>query len=228
MNVPVFRLHIVSETDKRLAWFRHSENLSVVLSRADVKSTAYLYLLIEAGTTIVLIRVLKITFLSLLVTLVAGCGESEEEKEFHRQLLDKALNDETKQMGTRFLAENAQREGVVVTASGLQYEVLQAAEGPRPRPLDKVSVRYSGWTVDGEMFESTAEAAKPAVFIVKDVIKGWQLALRKMSPGARWKIYLPSELAYGARSPGGRVPANSALIFEIEMLEILPEGRADE
>ncbi|WP_417226204.1 FKBP-type peptidyl-prolyl cis-trans isomerase [Amphritea sp.] len=173
-------------------------------------------------------RVLKITFLSLLVTIVAGCGQSEEEKQFRQELLDKALNDETKQMGTRFLTENAQREGVIVTDSGLQYEILKAADGPKPRVLDRVKVRYTGWTVDGEVFESSAQKTKPALFTIKDVIKGWRLALLEMSPGARWKIYLPSELAYGARSPGGMVPANSALIFELELLEILPEEKVDQ
>ncbi|MDO6418053.1 FKBP-type peptidyl-prolyl cis-trans isomerase [Amphritea sp. 2_MG-2023] len=172
-------------------------------------------------------RVVSVVFLSLLVTLISGCGKSEEEKQFRQQLLDKALNDDTKKAGNRFLADNAQREGVVVTDSGLQYEILQPAQGPTPRVLDRVRVRYTGWTVDGEEFEGSALKAEQPVFTIKDVIKGWRLALLKMSPGARWKIYLPSELAYGARSPGGMVPANSALIFEIELLEILPEEKAD-
>ena len=168
------------------------------------------------------IRVLGILVLSLLVTITSGCGETEEEKRFHQELLDKALNDDTKKAGTLFLQNNAKREGVVVLDSGLQYEVLQAADGPRPGILNRVRVSYTGWTVDGEQFESSAGAAENPVFPIRNVIKGWREALLKMSPGARWKIYLPSELGYGARSPGGLVPANSALIFEIELLDILP------
>jgi len=176
----------------------------------------------------VVIRVLGILVLSLLVTITSGCGETEEEKRFHQELLDKALNDDTKKAGTLFLQNNAKREGVVVLDSGLQYEVLQAADGPRPGILNRVRVSYTGWTVDGEQFESSAGAAENPVFPIRNVIKGWREALLKMSPGARWKIYLPSELGYGARSPGGLVPANSALIFEIELLDILPEEKADE
>ncbi|WP_428033700.1 FKBP-type peptidyl-prolyl cis-trans isomerase [Amphritea sp.] len=166
--------------------------------------------------------------MSLLVTITSGCGESEEKKQFRQELLDKALNDDTKKEGERFLQENAHRDGVVVTASGLQYEVLQAAEGPKPNILNRVRVSYTGWTVNGEQFESSVGKAENPVFPIRDVIKGWREALLKMSPGARWKIYLPSELGYGARSPGGMVPANSALIFEIELLEILPQEKADQ
>ncbi|SER01119.1 FKBP-type peptidyl-prolyl cis-trans isomerase FklB [Amphritea atlantica] len=173
-------------------------------------------------------RVVSVVVLSLLVAITSGCGETEEEKQFHQQLLDKALNDGTKKAGMQFLQENAQRDGVVVTPSGLQYEVLQAAEGPQPNVLSQVRVSYTGWTVDGEQFESSVGKEKQPVFTVKDVIKGWREALLKMSPGARWKIYLPSELGYGARSPGGMVPANSTLIFEIELLEILPQEKADQ
>ena len=149
-------------------------------------------------------RVLGIVVLSLLVTIISGCGKSDEEKKFHQQLLDKALNDDTKKEGVLFLQENARKDGVVVTDSGLQYKILQAAEGPKPNK------------------------AENPVFTVRDVIKGWREALLKMSPGARWMIYMPSELGYGARSPGGMVPANSALIFEIELLEILPQEKADQ
>lgn len=166
--------------------------------------------------------------MSLLVTIISGCGETEEEKQFHQELLDKALNDDTKKAGAQFLQDNAKRDGVEVTDSGLQYEVLQAADGPKPGILNRVRVSYTGWTVNGEQFESSADKAENPVFTLRDVIKGWREALQLMSPGARWKIYLPSELGYGARSPGGMVPANSALIFEIELLEILPQEKADQ
>jgi len=176
----------------------------------------------------VVMRVLGVMVLSLLVTIISGCGKSDEEKRFHQELLDKALNDDTKKEGLLYLEENARKDGVVVTDSGLQYQILQAAEGPKPEMLNRVRVNYTGWTVNGEPFESSADRTEKPVFTVKDVIKGWREALLEMSPGARWKIYLPSELGYGARSPGGMVPANSALIFEIELLEILPQEKADQ
>lgn len=173
-------------------------------------------------------RVFGIAVLATIVAISSGCGESEEEKRFHQELIDKALNDDTKREGDRFLAENAKRKGVVITESGLQYEILQVATGKRPRIQDDVRVNYSSWKVDGEPFESSADQEVKPIFPIRGVIKGWREVLPKMSPGSKWKIYLPSELAYGARSPAESVPANSALIFEIELLEILPHKKADE
>ncbi|MBQ0757922.1 MAG: FKBP-type peptidyl-prolyl cis-trans isomerase [Amphritea sp.] len=173
-------------------------------------------------------RVVGVAVLATIVAISSGCGESEEEKRFHQELIDKALNDDTKREGDRFLAENAKREGIVVTESGLQYEILQAAVGESPRIQDDVRVNYSSWKVDGEPFESSASQEEKPIFPIRGVIKGWREVLPKMSPGSKWKVYLPSELAYGARSPAESVPANSALIFEIELLEILPHEKADQ
>lgn len=172
-------------------------------------------------------RVFGIAVIATIIAMSSGCGETEEEKRFHQELIDKALNDDTKREGDRFLAENAKREGVIVTASGLQYEILQAAAGDRPRIQDDVRVNYASWKTDGEAFESSASQEEKPVFPVRGVIKGWREALLKMAPGSKWKLYLPSELAYGARSPAESIPANSALIFEIELLEILPHEKAD-
>lgn len=172
-------------------------------------------------------KVLKVfpwvVLLSLFAFFVSGCGESEEQKRFHQELIEKALNDDIKKEGEAFLADNRSRSGVVVTESGLQYEVLQQGSGERPTILDSVRVNYTGWRIGGEQFDSSAEFSEKPVFPVKGVIKGWRQALLQMQPGARWKVYLPSELGYGATSPNPKIPANSALMFEIELLEILPQ-----
>jgi FKBP-type peptidyl-prolyl cis-trans isomerase FklB len=121
-------------------------------------------------------------------------------------------------VGARFLAENGAREGVVTTASGLQYEVITAAEGPKPGPTDTVTTHYHGTLIDGTVFDSSLER-EPASFPLNGVIPGWTEALQLMSVGAKYRLYLPADLAYGSRGTRGIQP-NSALIFEVELLEI--------
>lgn len=121
--------------------------------------------------------------------------------------------------GAAFLAENGQREGVTTTASGVQYEVLTAADGPKPGATDRVTTHYHGTLIDGTVFDSSVERGQPATFALNQVIPGWTEALQLMSVGAKWRLYLPAELAYGARATGA-IPANSALIFEVELLAI--------
>lgn len=152
--------------------------------------------------------------------LVTGCGESEEEKRFRAKLIDKALNDETRKQGEAFLAENAKRDGVTVMPSGLQYEIVQAGTGRSPRILDTVVVNYEGKRVDDVVFDSSYQRGKPSEFPVNGVIRGWIETLPKMKEGGIWNIYLPADLAYGATSPNPSIPANSALIFKIELLEV--------
>ncbi|WP_271270866.1 FKBP-type peptidyl-prolyl cis-trans isomerase [Aliamphritea hakodatensis] len=161
------------------------------------------------------------------VMLLAGCGDDQNEAEFRRQLIEKALNDDVKKEGVAFLAENKQQPGIQETADGLQYLVIQPGSGDKPRLQDSVKVHYQGWRVDGELFESTLEQGEPSEFPLGGVIKGWRKALLMMPAGAKWKIFLPSELAYGAISPNEKIPANSALIFEIELLEIVPAQQAE-
>lgn len=118
-----------------------------------------------------------------------------------------------------FLAENAKRDEVTVTESGLQYEVLRPAEGPKPGPEDTVSVHYRGTLLDGKQFDSSYDRGQPATFPVGGVIPGWVEGLQLMSVGSKYKLYIPPELAYGERGNRGIEP-NSALIFEVELLEI--------
>ncbi len=134
-----------------------------------------------------------------------------------------ALNDAAAQAGQDFLAENAKRKDVTVTESGLQYEVLVAAADGQPMPeaSDTVRVHYHGTLIDGSVFDSSVERGEPAQFPVTGVIRGWVEALQMMKVGDKWKLFIPAELAYGARSPSPRIPANSALVFEVELLEIV-------
>jgi len=122
-------------------------------------------------------------------------------------------------IGQDFLAENGAREGVVTLPSGLQYEVLTAAEGPKPVASDTVTTHYRGTLIDGTQFDSSYDRGQPATFPLNGVIAGWTEALQLMSPGAKWRLYIPPELAYGERAQGP-IPANSTLIFDVELIEI--------
>ena len=119
-----------------------------------------------------------------------------------------------------FLDDNAKKEGVETLASGLQYRVLQAGEGETPTAKSKVTVHYRGTLIDGTEFDSSHERGKPSTFEVKKVIKGWAEGLQLMKEGAKWELFIPPDLAYGARSPRDRFPPNSALIFEVELISV--------
>jgi FKBP-type peptidyl-prolyl cis-trans isomerase FklB len=120
-----------------------------------------------------------------------------------------------------WLAENAKREGVATLPSGLQYEVVEAGDGPSPGPNDSVTVHYKGTLIDGTEFDSSHKRGTPATFGVGRVISGWTEALQLMKVGAKWKLYIPSDLAYGENPrPGGAIKPNDALIFEVELLGI--------
>ncbi len=125
--------------------------------------------------------------------------------------------------GNKFLEENGKREGVTTTESGLQYEVLTEGTGEKPAATDKVRVHYHGTLTDGTVFDSSVDRGEPAVFGVGQVIKGWTEALQLMPVGSKWKVYIPSDLAYGPRGAGGDIGPNAALIFEVELLEIVKE-----
>ena len=128
-----------------------------------------------------------------------------------------------------FLEENAAREGVVVTESGLQYEVLQAGEGAMPTATDTVEVHYRGTLIDGTEFDSSYSRGQPVTFGVNQVIPGWTEALQLMPVGSKWKLAIPSELAYGAGGAGQLIGPNAALLFDVELLSIQSqEGAAGE
>jgi FKBP-type peptidyl-prolyl cis-trans isomerase FklB len=126
-----------------------------------------------------------------------------------------------KEKGEKFLADNAKKSGVKVTPSGLQYEVITEGTGPKPTDQDKVKVNYKGTSIDGDVFDSSYDRKEPATFPVTGVIKGWTEGLKLMSVGSKYKFYIPSELAYGARQAGPKIGPNSTLVFEVELLEIV-------
>lgn len=125
--------------------------------------------------------------------------------------------------GEAFLAENAKRDGVVVLESGLQYEIIEAGEedSEKPSKESKVRTHYHGTFIDGKVFDSSYDRGQPAEFPVGGVIAGWTEALQLMNKGAKWKLFIPYGLAYGAQGSPGGIPPYSALVFDVELLEIL-------
>lgn len=128
--------------------------------------------------------------------------------------------DKNKKEGDEFLAKNAKRNGVKKTASGLQYEVLRSGNGPTPNDTSTVTVNYRGTLVNGKEFDNSYKRGQPATFPVKGVIRGWTEALQLMKAGDKWKIYIPSDLAYGPNGAGEVIPPNATLIFEVELLDV--------
>ncbi|KPW35699.1 FKBP-type peptidyl-prolyl cis-trans isomerase FklB [Pseudomonas coronafaciens pv. atropurpurea] len=122
--------------------------------------------------------------------------------------------------GKAYLAENAKREGVTTLASGLQFEVLTAGDGAKPTREDQVRVHYHGTLIDGTVFDSSYDRGEPAEFPVSGVIAGWTEALQLMNSGSKWRVYVPSELAYGAQGVGSIAP-HSVLVFDVELLDVL-------
>ena len=134
--------------------------------------------------------------------------------------LEAKVAGQEKAEGEAFLAENAKREGVIVTGSGLQYEVLTAAEGKKPKATDKVKVHYEGTLIDGTVFDSSYRRGEAISFGLNQVIKGWTEGVQLMSVGAKYKFFIPYNLAYGERGAGAQIPPYAALIFTVELLGI--------
>lgn len=123
--------------------------------------------------------------------------------------------------GQKFLAENAKKENIVALPSGLQYEVINEGMGKSPKADDQVKCHYEGTLIDGTLFDSSIKRGEPAVFGVSQVIKGWVEALQLMKEGSKWRLYIPSELGYGAQGAGEMIPPHSTLIFDVELIEVL-------
>ena len=123
-------------------------------------------------------------------------------------------------IGKKFLAENKKKPGVIELPDGLQYQVVKEGTGPMPTADDTVKVHYNGTLIDGTVFDSSIERGEPAEFPVGAVIKGWTEALQMMKVGSKYKLFIPSDLAYGDRSAGPKIEANSTLIFDVELISI--------
>ena len=170
----------------------------------------------------------KDNFLAGFFEALKGAGVSmEDAKQFVQTRTEaikaKALEEkygENKAAGEKFLAENKTKEGVVTTESGLQYKIIKAGKGEIPTKESTVKVNYKGTLIDGTEFDSSYKRNAPATFRADQVIKGWTEALTMMPVGSKWELYIPQELAYGARETGGQIKPFSTLIFEVELLGI--------
>lgn len=139
---------------------------------------------------------------------------------FFRELQQSQIR-EMKEEGEKFLAENGRKEGVVTLPSGLQYKVLKEGKGAKPAAEGKVKCHYEGKLVNGTVFDSSYARNTPAVFPVNGVIQGWVEALQLMNEGSQWELYIPYNLAYGERGAGESIPPYAALVFKVELLEVL-------
>ena len=148
-------------------------------------------------------------------------NEAREIVNKYFEELEAKMNAENIEKGKAFLAENAKKEGIVTLPSGLQYQVLKEGNGKKPAATDRVKCHYEGTLIDGTLFDSSIKRGQPAVFGVNQVIKGWVEALQLMGEGAKWKLFIPSELGYGAQQAGELIPPHSTLIFEVELIEVL-------
>ena len=149
-----------------------------------------------------------------------------EVQSFFMQLQQKQQEENAKMAdinaaaGEQFLLENGKRAEVHTTPSGLQYEIVKQGDGPRPTAGDSVTVHYTGKLIDGTVFDSSEERAEPATFGVTQVIPGWVEALQLMNVGSRWRLFIPSALAYGPQGAGGLIGPNQTLVFDVELLAI--------
>ncbi len=144
------------------------------------------------------------------------------EMEKKQQAEAAKLGEANKAAGEAFLAENGKRTEVKTTPTGLQYEVLTEGDGPQPEATDQVEVHYTGKLIDGTVFDSSVDRGIPATFGVTQVIPGWVEALQLMKAGSKWRLFIPSNLAYGPNgAPGSPIGPNSTLIFDVELLKVI-------
>ncbi len=144
----------------------------------------------------------------------------EKEVRAKQEELRKATSEKNKIEGEKFLAENKNKEGVKTLPSGLQYKVITPGKGKKPQLTDTVTTNYRGTLIDGTEFDSSSRHGKPATFPVNGVIRGWTEALQLMEEGAKWQLFIPSDLAYGEKGAGQMIGPNAVLIFEIELISV--------
>ena len=148
-------------------------------------------------------------------------AEAQKVVNEHFRTLAEEAYAQNKKAGETFLADNAHKEGVTVLPSGLQYEVITEGDGKKPSATDRVQCHYEGTLIDGTIFDSSIKRGEPAVFGVNQVIKGWVEALQLMQEGAKWRLYIPYDMAYGEHGAGEMIPPYSALIFDVELIKVL-------
>ena len=148
-------------------------------------------------------------------------SEAQKVVNEHFQKLAEEAYAVNRNAGEKFLAENAKKESITTLPSGLQYEVIKEGNGKKPSATDHVQCHYEGTLIDGTIFDSSIKRGEPAVFGVNQVIKGWVEALQLMQEGAKWRLYIPYDMAYGEHGAGEMIPPYSALIFDVELIKVL-------
>jgi FKBP-type peptidyl-prolyl cis-trans isomerase len=162
---------------------------------------------------------------ALLMTGMVSCGGNTESSE-STETTEEAAPDygqqikDNKTLGREFMEENAKNDSVTQTKSGLQYMVLKEGTGAKPGPTDKVTVHYTGRLLDGTVFDSSVDRGEPATFPLNQVIAGWTEGLQLMSEGSKYRLFIPSELAYGSKGSGDKILPNSTLIFDVELIKV--------
>lgn len=144
----------------------------------------------------------------------------EQQEKKQRQKAEEA-GKAAKEAGEKYLSENAKKEGVTTTASGLQYMVISEGSGKQPKATDKVKCHYEGMLTDGTLFDSSIQRGEPAVFGLNQVISGWTEGLQLMKEGAKYRFFIPYHLGYGERGAGASIPPYAALIFDVELIEVV-------
>ena len=164
-----------------------------------------------------------IAMAAMLLTGMASCNNSSENSEntAEENTADSGMViKDNLTIGREFLAENAKNDSVKVTESGLQYMVLKEGNGAKPGPTDMVTVHYTGKLINGKVFDSSVERGEPATFPLNGVIAGWTEGLQLMSEGSKYRLFIPSELAYGEKGAGNDIMPNSTLIFDVELIKV--------
>lgn len=151
-------------------------------------------------------------------TLVKDFFEKQEAKQ--RAATAEKFKD-TKEKGEKYLAENAKKEGVVTLPSGLQYQVIKEGNGRKPKATDKVKCHYEGMLIDGTLFDSSIQRGEPATFPLNGVIAGWTEGLQLMQEGAKYRFFIPYQLGYGEQGAGASIPPFAALVFDVELIEVI-------
>ena len=165
-------------------------------------------------------KVLAMVMAALFMAGMVSCGSNETATteqttpDYGQQIKD------NKTIGREFMEENAKNDSVVQTTSGLQYMVMKEGTGAKPGPTDTVTVHYTGRLLDGTVFDSSVERGEPASFPLDKVIPGWTEGLQLMSEGSQYRLFIPSELAYGSKGAGDQILPNSTLIFDVELIKV--------
>jgi len=170
-------------------------------------------------------KFLSLAMAAVILAGTASCTSSTSSSE-NAEATEETIPDygqqikDNKTVGREFMEQNAKNDSVVQTTSGLQYMVLKEGTGDKPGPTDVVSVHYTGKLLDGTVFDSSVERGKPAIIPLDNVIAGWAEGLQLMSEGSKYRLFIPSELAYGSRGSGDKILPNSTLIFDVELIKI--------